>query len=179
MTPRQHNTAIAPLLVRFSHRIVIAVLIAGASACSSSTGPSAPGSALALTRLRSDPFSLTYASGLREPQRLVVRDATAWQQLWTSVWRGVLPEPSRPQVDFGREMVVLAAMGERPTGGFTILIDSASEGTSGISIRIRSISPGSGCGTTQALTQPVDIARMPRRDGSVTFDERLETQECR
>jgi hypothetical protein len=166
-------------VMRASCRIVIAALTAGAAACGSPTGSSSPGEALGITRLRVEPFSLTYASGLRERQRLVVRDASAWQQAWSSIWRGTSPEPPIPQVDFGREIVVVAAMGERLTGGFTILIDSALEGTSGVSIRIRSISPGSGCGTTQALTQPVDIARVPRRDGSVTFDERLETQECR
>lgn len=165
--------------MRASRRIVIAALIAGASACGSPTGSSSPDQPLAITRLRSEPFSLAYASGLRELQRLVVPDASTWQQVWSSIWSGTSPEPPIPQVDFGREIVVVAAMGERPTGGFTILIDSASETASGISIRIRSISPGSGCVTTQALTQPVDIARVPRRDGSVTFDERLETQECR
>lgn len=166
-------------VMRASCRIVIAALTAGASACGSPTGSSLPGQPLGITRLRVEPFSLTYASGLREPQRLVVRDASTWPQAWSSIWRGTSPEPPIPQVDFGREIVVVAAMGERLTGGFTILIDSALEGTSGISIRIRSISPGSGCATTQALTQPVDIARVPRRDGPVTFDERLETQECR
>jgi hypothetical protein len=166
-------------VMRASCRIVIAALTAGVAACGSPTGSSSPGEPLGITRLRVEPFSLTYASGLRERQRLVVRDASAWQQAWSSIWRGTSPEPPIPQVDFGREIVVVAAMGERLTGGFTILIDSALEGTSGVSIRIRSISPGSGCGTTQALTQPVDIARVPRRDGSVTFDERLETQECR
>ena len=166
-------------VMRASCRIVIAALTAGAAACGSPTGSSSPGEPLGITRLRVEPFSLTYASGLRERQRLVVRDASAWQQAWSSIWRGTSPESPIPQVDFGREIVVVAAMGERLTGGFTILIDSALEGTSGVSIRIRSISPGSGCATTQALTQPVDIARVPRRDGSVTFDERLETQECR
>jgi len=166
-------------VMRASCRIVIAVLTAGASACGSPTGSSSPGQPLGITRLRVEPFSLTYASGLREPRRLVVRDASTWQQAWSSIWQRTSPEPPIPQVDFGREIVVVAAMGERLTGGFTILIDSALEGTSGVLIRIRSISPGLGCGTTLALTQPVDIARVPRRDGSVTFDERLETRECR
>jgi hypothetical protein len=160
-------------------RMSIAALMVGSEACSSPAGPDGPAQSLPITRLRPEPLSLSYASGLRESQRLVVRDATAWQQVWASVWRGASPEPPLPQVDFGHEMVVVAALGERPTGGFTILIDSALEGSPGVSIRIRSISPGSGCVTTQALTQPVDIARVPRRDGPVTFDEQPETQECR
>jgi hypothetical protein len=159
--------------------IVLAAVTAGTAACDSPTGSSAPIQPLAITRLRSEPVSLTYASGLSTRQRLVVSDSGTWQQVWTSIWRRVSPEPPLPQVDFGSEIVVVAAMGERSTGGFTILIDSASETTAGISIRIRSTSPGAGCGTTQALTQPVDVARVPWRGGAVTFDELMETQECR
>jgi len=159
--------------------IALATLMTGAAACDSPTGSSSPGQPFAFTRLRSEPFSLSYASGLKDMQRIVVRDANTWQQVWSSIWRGSSPEPPIPQVDFASAIVVVAAMGERLTGGFTILIDSASETTAGLSIRIRSISPGAGCVTTQALTQPVDVARMPRRTGAVTFDERTDTQECR
>ena len=150
------------------------------SACGAS--PSAPVRAeesLPLTRLRAEPYSFTYSSGLREPQRLVVRDQVAWQQVWTSIWEGHLPQPALPAIDFAREMVIVVALGERRTGGFSIFIDSASDGSTGVTLRIRSVSPGSGCGTTQALTQPVDVARLPRRDGPIAFEERQETQDCR
>jgi hypothetical protein len=159
--------------------VVVAAVLAGAAACDSPTGSSSPGQPLAFTRLRSEPFSLSYASGLKETQRIVVTDANTWQQVWSSIWRGSSPELPMPQVDFESQIVVVAAMGERLTGGFTILIDSASETAAGMSIRIRSISPGAGCGTTQALTQPVDVARVSRHGGAVTFDERTETRQCR
>ncbi len=166
-------------VMRAMFPVALAAAMAGAAACDAPGGPSAPIQPLAITRLRSERFSLTYASGLSTQQRLVVGDSGTWQQVWASIWRRLSPEPPLPQVDFGSEIVVVAAMGERLTGGFTILIDSASETTVGMSIRIRSISPGAGCATTQALTQPVDVARVPRRGGAVAFDERTETQECR
>lgn len=159
---------------------ILTTFAVGSLACGSAPGtPSEADVPITVTRLRPEPASFTYSSGLKEPRRIVVRDQAAWRDIWTSIWRGHSPEPPLPEIDFGREMVVVAALGERPTGGYSIFIDSASEGPAGVTIRIRSVSPGAGCVTTQALTQPVDIARLPRRDGALAFVERVETQECR
>jgi hypothetical protein len=86
--------------------------------------------------------------------------------------------PELPQVDFSREVVVVAALGQRPTGGFNILIESAAATRDGVTVSIRATAPGPGCGVTLALTQPVDIARMPRR-GAVQFHERADELACR
>ena len=149
-------------------------------ACGSS--PSAPDQSaepLPVTRLRTEPFSFTYASGLTEPQRLLIRDQASWQQAWAAIWTRHSSQPAMPDVDFTREMIVLAALGERPTGGYGIFIDSAAAGSGRVTLRIRSVSPANGCGVTTALTQPVDIARLPRREGPAVFTDVQETQNCR
>ena len=75
--------------------------------------------------------------------------------------------------------VILVALGERPTGGYSIFIDRVTELQDGsIEVLVRSVAPGPTCGVTAALTQPVDIARVPRRDGSVSFRELAETHNC-
>jgi hypothetical protein len=145
---------------------------------SSPAAPGQPGEPLSIVRLGTDAASFTYYSGLKETQRVIVRDRATWQAVWSSIWKMQSPEPPLPDIDFTREMVVVAALGERPTGGYGIFVDAASEGPSGVTVRVRSISPSGACMTTQALTQPVDIARMPRRSGPVAFEERAETT-CR
>jgi hypothetical protein len=134
---------------------------------------------LPIVRLRAEPVSLTYVSGLAEPQQLVVRDQAAWQEAWNAIWRHHVPRPPLPDVDFAREMIVVAALGTRPTGGYSVFLDSAWDGPDGIVVRIRAISPGSGCGVTLALTQPVDVARLLRREGAVVFSQQHEIQDCR
>jgi hypothetical protein len=156
---------------------IAAALIAAACGATSS-GPSED-AALPVTRLSAGPQSFTYNSGLTESRRTVVRDAAAWRDMWTAIWRSHSPEPALPSIDFAREMVVVAALGARPTGGYSIFIDAASENASGVAIQIRSASPGPGCAVTLAMTNPVDIARLPRRMGPVTFVEKQETVDCR
>ena len=160
-----------------THRRVLTIAVVLSVGCGA-TNPSED-VALPMTRLRADPASFTYSSGLADSRRTVVRDATAWQEIWTAIWRNHSPEPALPAVDFSREMIVVAALGTRPTGGYSIFLDSASEGAAGVAIQVRSVSPGSGCAVTLALTQPVDVARLPRRTGAVTFVEKHETVVCR
>jgi hypothetical protein len=147
-------------------------------ACGSS--PFAPGGdqPLALARLQPGSGSFAYYTALRESQRLIVRDQAQWQDVWTAIWRTHTATPPLPAIDFTREMVVVAALGERPSGGFSIFVDSAFESAVGVTIAIRTVSPGSGCGVTAVFTQPVDIARLPLRTASITFDERPPVLAC-
>lgn len=165
---------------RFVRLSSIALAVLGA-ACSNSEGTTLappPGPAIPIVRFRSDPFSFTSVSGFDKPARLVVRDAATWQATWTQIFRGG-SVPPLPAIDFSSEMVVVTALGSHSSGGFGILIDGASEvAAGGTAIAVRSISPGPTCGVTEAFTQPVDVARMARRDGPVSFIERSEVTNC-
>ena len=147
------------------------------AACSASVVPEEPGRAVPLVRLRAEPYSFTYSSGLAQPERIVVRDEGAWREVWEVIWRQHSPQPL-PEVDFSQEMLVVVALGERPTGGFGILADSAFADDKELVIRVRTITPGPRCGTTQALTQPVDVARVPRTELAVRFRDQPEVHEC-
>jgi hypothetical protein len=140
--------------------------------------PETPGKSLSVVRLRAEPYSFAYVSGLNTPERIVVRDAASWQTLWARINAPLLPVPPVPAADFSQEMLVVVALGARSSGGYTILVDGASVAEDGsTSVAVRSISPKN-CVTTAAFTQPVDIARMPRREGNVSFVEQSEVHTC-
>lgn len=146
--------------------------------CGCGSAAAAPSTPLAVVRLRAEPYAYTWASGYADPQRIVVRSQAQWQEVWATLWRLHTPTPELPAIDFQREMVVVAAMGMRPTGGYNILIDGASEDAGGVTVRIRSTAPGAGCAVTLALTHPADVARLPRRDAPVAFEEKADTVNC-
>lgn len=141
--------------------------------------PGDPGKTITVVRLRSEPYSFAYYSGLSVSDRIVVRDTETWQTVWNKVWQNVVDAPPLPTVDFSSEMILVAALGTRNSGGYGILIDGATEAADdGIDVIVRSISPGTSCARTAALTQPVDIARLPRRGGKIEFTERAEVTSC-
>jgi hypothetical protein len=163
--------------MRRSHFLLLVGAALGA-ACSASIAPDVLGRAVPLVRLRPEPYSLTYYSGLDHPERTVVRDEIAWREVWAAIWRGHSPEPPLPQVDFAQEMLVVVALGERLTGGFGIFADSAFTDNEQFVIQVRTIAPGPRCFTTQALTQPVDVARVPRTELAIRFREQPEVHDC-
>jgi PrcB C-terminal len=140
--------------------------------------PPGAGEPMRVVRLRSGSAPYTDTQ-IRAPERIVVRNQAEWRSAWVSISGGYAPLPA---IDFTREMIVVAALGQRPSSGYGIFVDAASESTSGVTVGIRSVSPAADCGPDYSggvFTAPVDIARLPRRDGPVVFEERAEIRSCR
>jgi hypothetical protein len=132
-----------------------------------------------LVRLRAEPYSFTFYSGFDKPTRLVVRDVVTWQTVWSQIYLRGSPVPPLPAIDFSREMVVVAALGSHSSGGYSILLDGASEAAAdGVAVTVNSSSPGSNCIVTEAFTQPLDVARLPLRHGPVSFVEQSRVSNC-
>jgi hypothetical protein len=154
-------------------------LCVSAAACSAAVeNLEQPGTPVAVIRFRAEPYSFMSSSGLWQPARVIVRDEATWRSTWSAIWSGTSPVPEVPVVDFDREMIVVAALGSRPTGGYGILVQSANVNDDGLMITIRTIAPGPHCGTTQAFTQPVDLARIPRLAGEVRFTDDPVVLDC-
>ncbi len=135
------------------------------------TAPAARAPELALLPYR-------HTTGLAERRRVVVRDSAAWAALWPRLVGTYRPAAPLPAVDFAREMLVVASMGTRPTGGHTVTIDGALARNDTLHVTVTERSPGGRCGTTAALTAPAAIARLARRDGAVRFADSATTTEC-
>ncbi|MDH4260164.1 MAG: protease complex subunit PrcB family protein [Gammaproteobacteria bacterium] len=126
-----------------------------------------------VTRLRPDAAAYTLSSGIDEAGQFVVRNSDDWAALWQRVHSRMRPVPPLPEVDFERETMIVAAAGQRRTGGYSIRIDRAwREGTATI-IVVHAETPGSGCIVANAFTSAVDIARLPVTPGPIEF--RLES----
>ena len=144
-----------------------------------STTPPARGAAtpVAVRRLRAEPYSFTFNSGFRDSARLVIRDSITWARAWEKIHEGGSAQPL-PRVRFADSMVVVVALGQRGTGGYGILVDSAALVRDSLAITVRRIAPGPRCGTTAALSEPVDIAVLPRVTAGVKWVERSEVTRC-
>jgi hypothetical protein len=113
-------------------------------------------------------------SGIKGPRQLVIRDPATWSQFWSELGAGV-----RPQVDFGRDLVIAVASGERSSGGHDIEVQKVTRSGGELRIEVLRTAPGKDCMTTQALTQPVDVVMVPA--AGVTgwsFIDRAVTRAC-
>ena len=168
------------------HRAWIAFLavVACRPAADGST-PNAPASraparsdSVALVRLRPGDLPFLQSSGLRDSLRTVVREREAFAELWARMHAPFGEKPAVPEIDFEREMIVVAALGTRSSGGYGIYLDSAEVDRDTLVVHVRRVQPGPTCGVTAALTEPVDLARAPRDARPVRFVEHSTVRQC-
>lgn len=120
----------------------------------------------------------SYYSAFRQPARTVIDNASDWRTMWSTYTADLGSPPPLPAVDFSRHEVILAALGERNSGGYDIRISRLAMSSDFLYVELTSTRPGPHCGTTAALTQPVDMVRIPRQHPPVMFIEKSVEQDC-
>ncbi len=106
------------------------------------------------------------SSEILDPARHVIRDAAAWEALWSS-HAGTGSQP--PPVDFATEMVVAAFAGERPTPGHGIEIVGARRESAALAVNVSEVQPPRGMIAAQLIVSPFHIVTVPRYEGRVRF----------
>jgi hypothetical protein len=138
------------------------------AACAAA-GPSGGGETSA-----EQPFETVVAqshSGLEEPRREVIRDEASWARLWGEIQAGVTPRPPLPAVDFERHMLIAVALGTRRSGGFGIKVQGVASRGDTLEVSVLETCPAPGAMVIMALTQPLEVVRVPRLPQEPTFRE--------
>ncbi len=119
-------------------------------------------------------------SGLKDPVRTVVRDSLAWREWWRRVTANLSQAVPVPSVDFRREMLILVGLGTQRSTGYDVSVVSVRQVGATLQIRVHVSLLGRGpCMAGMAATSPVDIIRVPRSGGVVTFQDESFQQDCR
>jgi hypothetical protein len=163
--------------------LALALTVPWLAACGeaeSSTASSPPGglSGTLVPATQVDTVVTRNNSGFDGAERLVIRSQERWAEVWAVIHRTRHPLPDLPQVDFRENVVVVAAMGSRPTGGFSVGIEGVARAGDDLEVLVEERSPGPGCLTTQAVTSPMVAVRIPAPTGRVRFVERQVVRHC-
>ena len=145
---------------RFLALLAILVL---AGACDDS--PSEPGDTL----LPLETVVQSSVSGFSSPLRLAIRSEGEWIQVWATLTAGENPPPSRPAIDFDRDMAVLAAGGPGD-GCFTVEVDHATRKADGsLEVEVVEFEAGPTCACLAFVAQPAHVVKLEKVDGEVRF----------
>lgn len=108
-------------------------------------------------------------SGLEKPLRKVIRDEAEFLKFWAAHAADVNRPALPPKVDFGNEMVIAIAMGNRPTGGYlTEVVDIQLRGRT-LKVLVAERSPEPGVIQIQRATQPFQFVALPIVTGRIEF----------
>ena len=165
--------------MRIPIRLALIAALAQVGCLSSSSGHlTAPPVSVTVTRITPNaPATLSYSGYLSET-RAVIDNAADLAAAWSRALALQADPPAPPDVDFTHDRVLLVALGERATGGYGIEVARADRVGSDVVVEVLSTSPGRGCVVSDALTQPVDIVKIPRDSGTVRFEESTAVRDC-
>jgi len=135
--------------------------------------PPLTGTPLRLTRIAATSYGGFDTATIR-----VVRDASSWSDFWYHIHRFHGEVPPLPAIDFATEMVVAVASGENPTAGYDVLLTAAALDRGVVVVQALERSPGTDCVTAQVLTHPIDLARLPKREGPVVVAVTQRVRHC-
>jgi hypothetical protein len=112
-------------------------------------------------------------SGYAEAASFVIRNHEDWAALWERAHAKMFPVPPLPPIDFSQQMVVAVFQGSRSSGGYRIEVTALVDTGAALEIAVRTSSPGRGCATTTAFTEPYHLVQTDRldRDAVFTYDE--------
>jgi hypothetical protein len=102
------------------------------------------------------------AVGVDRPAYRLLRSREELARSWNQAYGSSLSVPALPSVDFARETLVAVFLGTKPTGGYGLEVEAASFEGDDLYVDVRETSPAAGAMTTQALTSPWLVLRIPR-----------------
>lgn len=164
------------LPISFSRRVLVpacAGLMLAVAGCSDSSPTDPSAGPVSFTTVVQQSYS-----GFTAPQQEVIRDSERFSAVWRQVYARVQPVPPQPSIDFSRRMVVLAAMGERPSGCYQTTVESIRGGGGLLEVAVEESEPGTSCFCTQALTQPVHLVSLERSSEPSRFEVSRRTLAC-
>ena len=116
-------------------------------------------------------------SGIGEAKQEVIKDKAAWEKLWTEHSKPTRNASPVPEVDFSKEMVIVATLGTKRTGGYSVEIVSAEPAGKKLRVAVKQASPPPGALAIQALTAPFHFVAVPRSDLEVEFVDAKPSQQ--
>lgn len=110
-------------------------------------------------------------SGFQSPLQMFITSEKDWIELWEKRQGLGAPKNTHPAVDFTRDVVIVAALGAKNTGGYSIEIAKIIRTKENIEVTVRIGSPPEGTKPGGGPTSPFVLARMKKPEKPVTFKE--------
>lgn len=128
--------------------------------------------------IRFNTLYLSSRGGLAQPQTMVIKDEAGWQQLQSRLPSRRIPPQPLPPVEFQTLDVIAVFLGERPSGGYAIMVKQVLRKGEKVVVVVEESIPGEGCMRTMAFTRPFHLVAVPKLKLPVEFIHRRRIKPC-
>jgi len=123
-------------------------------------------------------LKLPYASRSVTPWSAVINTQEEWQQLYESWQDDFTPPIQAPQIDFEQYQLITGGLGEKYSGGYSVVVDRVDDLGNAIYISVLEVSPGNGCVVTTGFTYPSTAILIKKSNNPLKFYITKVIQEC-
>jgi hypothetical protein len=110
-----------------------------------------------------------------------VRSQKEWSALWQPFDANSSSKPRTVpfEVNFAKYTVLLAALGTRPSGGYTVIIRNARDDGTVIHVSVLEVRPrGKNCAVPTELTYPTTAVLIPHTEKAIRFEMASADLDC-
>jgi PrcB C-terminal len=118
-------------------------------------------------------------SNMKEQEYLDIHNQADFDAMWKKAFAGQSGAPDKPAVDFSKDMVLAAFIGDQPTAGYEIRFKDIDTSGTSVNATLEITRPGQNCLRSQAamrLTDPFLIVAIPASTKPVNFNPVPQTQ---
>jgi hypothetical protein len=108
-------------------------------------------------------------SGFTSPLEMFLTSQKDWVDLWAKREVGTGPKKNAPTIDFDKDIVIVAALGMKNTGGYTIEITRIVRTPDDLTVYVKRTEPAAGSTPSGKPTSPFVLAKIRKPDKPVTF----------
>jgi hypothetical protein len=101
-------------------------------------------------------------SGYVKKERIIIKNRADFQKMWENLYINFSEKPQLPDVNFSNQMILGVFFGEYTSGGGSIAVKSVDMYDDAVIVNIEEVTPGPNCVTTDVMTQPYQIVRIPK-----------------
>ena len=134
-------------------------------------GITVPAGDVPITRVLNDKYS-----GIRTQREELIASQARWQTVWDEIMSTRSPKPALPSVDFSRDVVILAALGQSGDACRGIAVEDVDHVSELLRVSIKETRSPSSCVCPPVAVQPVDVVTVPRRSTTAVFSRRSVTE---
>jgi hypothetical protein len=99
--------------------------------------------------------------------RTVLRTEDTWRAFWA---RHGGTTPDIGELDFSQEMLVVVALGARPSAGYTVEVAEVVQEGRFVHVTAHETRPPSDGAAATVITTPYQVVRLPQRSAAVTIE---------
>ncbi len=118
-------------------------------------------------------------SAVDDKREVLINNNEQYQSLMNEVYKNLDQMPRIPVIDFTKYSIIAVFIGPRSNGGFMVAIDSINEGSNSISDNVTETTPGKNCVTTEVITKPFTIVKIPKTDKKPVFKTKQIVKDCK